>query len=132
MDERDDRHSVARQTTSEIQAFIRTVLQQPPQFQTLLAQSNCGRSGVVPKVGATRQTSVLQVDKFLHIGQRCTSQTNEIMPDEPRPDKVSHDQYGNNTGQNLQYSAQSNMPRVGRIEDPVGAYRHERVSAQKK
>src|SRR5271165_3585735 len=54
------------------------------------------------------------------------------MPDEPRPDKVGHDQYGNNAGQNLQYSAQSNVPRVGWIEDPVRAYRHERVSAQKK
>lgn len=42
-----NRHSVARQTTSEIQAFICTVLQQPPQFQTLLAQGNCGRSGVI-------------------------------------------------------------------------------------
>ena len=38
------------------------------------------------------------------------------MPDEPRPDKVGHDQYGNNTGQNLQYSAQSNMPRVGTLD----------------
>ena len=42
-----NRHSVARQTTSEIQGFICTVLQQPPQFQTLLAQGNCGRSGVI-------------------------------------------------------------------------------------
>src|SRR6516225_10448579 len=54
VDERDDRRGIARQTTPKIQALIRTVLQQRPQFQTLLAQGNRGYTGVVPKVSATR------------------------------------------------------------------------------
>src|SRR6516164_4735487 len=63
VDERDDRRGIARQTTSKIQALIRTVLQQRPQFQTLLAEGNRGCAGVVPKVSAIRNALVLQVNK---------------------------------------------------------------------
>ena len=72
---------------------MRSILQQRTQFQTLLAERDRGRLGLVPKVCPSLQAFVLQAEEGRHITHCSTRQMNEFVSSEAREKKVENDQY---------------------------------------
>src|ERR1700761_528325 len=105
----------------EVRAFMRCTLQQRSQLYALLAQRDRGRLGLAPKVGAGLQSLVLQVNQLRHVTHRCPRQIKELVPGKTREKEIGGDQNCNDAGQYFQSPAESNLPGVARIEDPVRA-----------